>query len=87
MVRVAGLKRRIATGLAVTAASGLEPREVLDAIAQRAHELTERHADVFLSSVRPALAEAGITIVRWEELAPKEQVRLHGSSGTWCSRS
>src|SRR5204863_1419390 len=29
MVRVAGLKRRIATGLAVTAASGMEPREVL----------------------------------------------------------
>ena len=29
MVRVAGLKRRIATGLAVRSASGLEPREVL----------------------------------------------------------
>src|SRR6476619_3289458 len=39
MVRVAGLKRRIATGLAVTAASGLEPREVLEAISRRAHEL------------------------------------------------
>jgi polyphosphate kinase len=78
MVRVAGLKRRIATGLAVTAASGLEPREVLDAIAVRAHELTERHAAAFLGSVRPALAEAGITIVRWDELAPGEQVRLHG---------
>jgi polyphosphate kinase len=78
MVRVAGLKRRIATGLAVTAASGLEPREVLDAIGVRAHELTERHAAAFLGSVRPALAEAGITIVRWDELAPGEQVRLHG---------
>ena len=32
MVRVAGLKRRIATGLAVTAASGMEPRQVLEAI-------------------------------------------------------
>ena len=28
--------------------------------------------------MRPALAEAGITIVRWDELAPDEQVRLHG---------
>jgi len=78
MVRVAGLKRRIATGLAVTAASGLEPREVLDTISERAHELAERHAQAFLGGVRPALAEAGITIVRWEELAPNEQVRLHG---------
>src|SRR3954468_4188424 len=32
MVRVAGLKRRIAAGLAVKAASGLMPREVLEAI-------------------------------------------------------
>ena len=30
MVRVAGLKRRIATGIAVRAASGLMPGEVLD---------------------------------------------------------
>jgi polyphosphate kinase len=35
MVRVAGLKRRIATGIAVRAASGLEPREILHEIAQR----------------------------------------------------
>ncbi|WP_369055521.1 RNA degradosome polyphosphate kinase [Kineococcus terrestris] len=78
MVRVAGLKRRIATGLAVTAASGLEPREVLDVISVRAHELTERHARVFLDQVRPALAGAGITVVRWDELSTSEQVRLHG---------
>ncbi|MBA2455537.1 MAG: RNA degradosome polyphosphate kinase, partial [Nocardioidaceae bacterium] len=32
MVRVAGLKRRIAAGVAVPAVSGLRPREVLDAI-------------------------------------------------------
>ena len=32
MVRVAGLKRRIATGIAVRAASGLTPREVLENI-------------------------------------------------------
>ena len=30
MVRVAGLKRRIAAGVAVRAASGLLPREVLE---------------------------------------------------------
>ena len=32
MVRVAGLKRRIAAGVAVRAASGLMPREVLEQI-------------------------------------------------------
>ena len=41
MVRVAGLKRRIATGIAVRSASGLEPREVLEQIAQVSHELLD----------------------------------------------
>src|SRR3954454_24467573 len=35
MVRVAGLKRRIATGLAVKAASGLQPREVLERVSEQ----------------------------------------------------
>ncbi len=78
MVRVAGLKRRIATGLAVTAASGLEPREVLDAIGKKAHELQALHAEVYRDEVAPALAEFGITLVHWEALAEEEQERLHG---------
>lgn len=77
MVRVAGLKRRIATGLAVTAASGLSPRQVLDAIGERAHELMARHAAVFAEDVQPALAGEGITLVRWDELDTREQERLH----------
>src|ERR671938_1023121 len=50
MVRVAGLKRRIATGLAVTAASGLEPRQVLDRISEKAHELQDRKSTRLNSS-------------------------------------
>jgi polyphosphate kinase len=78
MVRVAGLKRRIATGLAVTAASGLEPRQVLEAISDKAHQLQARHADVYRHQVAPALAEAGIALVHWGELSEGEQERLHG---------
>ncbi|MFF3066199.1 RNA degradosome polyphosphate kinase [Oerskovia sp. NPDC057915] len=77
MVRVAGLKRRIATGLAVTAASGLTPRQVLDAISERAHELMARHAAVFSDQVQPALATEGISLLRWEDLDTREQERLH----------
>ena len=77
MVRVAGLKRRIATGLAVTAASGLEPREVLKAIGERAHELHIQHAEVYRDEVAPALSEAGITLVNWGHLSDTEQDRLH----------
>jgi polyphosphate kinase len=78
MVRVAGLKRRIATGLAVTAASGLEPREVLDAISVRAHELQAAHAAAYRDKVAPALSDAGVTLVHWAALSQAEQERLHG---------
>ena len=76
MVRVAGLKRRIATGIAVPSPSGLEPREVLEQIADNAHDLTLRQARAFEDSIRPALADEGITIVHWDEIDPAEQERL-----------
>ncbi len=76
MVRVAGLKRRIATGIAVRSASGLEPREVLDQISHVAHELMSMQARVYREQVRPALETEGITIVRWDELADEERERL-----------
>jgi polyphosphate kinase len=78
MIRVAGLKRRIAAGLAVRAASGLEPRELLSRIRSRAHELQALHAHVFGTQIAPALAEHNITIARWDQLDPSEQQRLHG---------
>ncbi|WP_028050494.1 RNA degradosome polyphosphate kinase [Cellulomonas sp. URHD0024] len=76
MVRVAGLKRRIATGIAVTAASGGSPRQVLEAISDEAHRLMARHAAVFAEQVQPALTTEGITLVRWDELGESEQDRL-----------
>jgi polyphosphate kinase len=73
MVRVAGLKRRIAAGVAVRAASGLMPREVLEQIHAHAGELMQRHARVFADQIVPGLNEAGIHLVRWEELDREEQ--------------
>ncbi|PZH07959.1 RNA degradosome polyphosphate kinase [Streptomyces sp. NTH33] len=76
MVRVAGLKRRIATGVATRSASGLQPREVLEMIWARSRELMARHAACYHEDVAPALAEEGIHLVRWGELTEKEQARL-----------
>jgi polyphosphate kinase len=76
MVRVAGLKRRIATGIAMRSASGLEPREVLEQVSVVAHELMALHARVYGEQVRPALEQDGVTIVRWDELADTERDRL-----------
>jgi polyphosphate kinase len=73
MVRVAGLKRRIAAGVAVRAASGLLPREVLEAIWSTTRELMERHARLFRGDLVPALAEEDIELVRWSDLDKEEQ--------------
>jgi len=76
MVRVAGLKRRIATGIAVRAASGYTPREVLDNIWQRSYELQREQADLFRRIVLPELVEHGIQLLRWEELTPGEKAEI-----------
>ncbi|MFM5904536.1 MAG: RNA degradosome polyphosphate kinase [Micrococcales bacterium] len=76
MVRVAGLKRRIATGLAVTASSGLSPQEVLSEIATEAHRLQERHAKLFIDVLEPELAGKGINMLSWVELTDEEREAL-----------
>ncbi|MDO5025367.1 MAG: RNA degradosome polyphosphate kinase [Trueperella sp.] len=76
MVRVAGLMRRMAAGMAVTKASGLSPRRVLEAIRARTAELQTRHAQLFRDDVQPKLAEVGIVIQHWAELGEPERERL-----------
>ncbi|WP_374204161.1 RNA degradosome polyphosphate kinase [Streptomyces sp. HPF1205] len=76
MVRVAGLKRRMATGVATRSASGLQPKEVLDLILTRSRELMARHAACFQNDVAPQLAEEGIHVIRWGDLTRQEQERL-----------
>lgn len=73
MVRVAGQKRRIAAGVAVRAASGLLPREVLETIWGGTRVLMERHALLFRDDLVPALAEENIELVRWSDLDKDEQ--------------
>ncbi|HEY3529218.1 MAG TPA: RNA degradosome polyphosphate kinase [Nocardioides sp.] len=73
MVRVAGLKRRIAADVAVRAASGLMPRDVLERIWAETRDQMERHARLFRDELVPALAKEGIDLVRWPELDRDEQ--------------
>ncbi|MDQ6740195.1 MAG: RNA degradosome polyphosphate kinase, partial [Actinomycetota bacterium] len=68
MVRVAGLKRRIAAGLAVPSPAGLSPIGVLEQISDAAHELHVRHARTFADQIRPALAAENIHLMHWDEL-------------------
>ncbi len=77
MVRVAGLKRRIVTGLAVPTNIGAAPQEVLADISEAAHTLQLRHARAWLDSVQPALTDAGIEVVRWDELSEDERSAMY----------
>jgi polyphosphate kinase len=76
MVRVAGLKRRIDTGIAVTATSGLSPRQQLRAISEQAHRLQDEHAHYMIDHILPDLAKEKIVLLSWDKLTAAEQERL-----------
>jgi polyphosphate kinase len=76
MVRVAGLKRRIATGLAVPTNVGRSPTDVLSDIGIVAHELQARHARVFKDDVKPLLDEEGIHVEVWADLGADDRAQI-----------
>ncbi|MEE0905014.1 MAG: RNA degradosome polyphosphate kinase, partial [Bifidobacterium adolescentis] len=76
MVRVAVLKRRIDTGIDVTAASGLSPRQQLRAISEQAHRLQDEHAHYIIDHILPDLAKEQIVLLSWDKLTAAEQERL-----------
>jgi polyphosphate kinase len=75
MVRVAGLMRRLQTGLPVEGPDGLTPREQLARIATRTAELMDRHSATF-AAIEPLLARESVHIVRWADLDQPERERL-----------
>jgi len=76
MVRVAGLKRRIATGIAVKSTSGYMPRDLLEAIYARTEQLMERHASLLRDDIQPRLEQTGIRILRWDQATADERTAL-----------
>jgi polyphosphate kinase len=76
MVRIAGLKRRILTGLAVPTNVGRAATTVLADIQERAHELQTRHSVAFRDLVKPALDDEGIHIETWADLGEADRVRI-----------
>jgi polyphosphate kinase len=75
-IRVAGLKRQLAAGVAVRSADGLTPSEQLAQIGERVGTQVERHAEVFTRDVRKRLGRAGIRIRRWRQLDDDQRESL-----------
>ena len=76
MVRVAGLKRRIDSGIAVPSAAGLSPRQQLRAISETAHRLQDEHAHYTIDTILPELEKERIVLLTWDKLTASEQERL-----------
>jgi len=76
-VRVAGLKEQVLAAVAMASPDGKSPLEQLRAIRTRVEGLVQRQMDIFNDELVPALASAGISLVRGEDVTKKELSQLH----------
>ncbi len=67
-VRVAGLKEQVLAAVAVSSPDGMSPQEQLKAIRARVEGLIDRQVGIYNREIVPALAQAGISLVRGEEV-------------------
>jgi polyphosphate kinase len=76
-VRVAGLKEQVLAAVAVASPDGMSPLDQLRVIRARVESLTERQVGLFNRGIVPALAEAGIALVRGDQVTKRELSQLH----------
>src|SRR6516162_4181737 len=76
MVRVAGLRRQVAAGVAVAWADGKTPQEQLEAIARVVREQLEIRERCLHEELLPALAERGVRLVSMSDLDAEDYARI-----------
>jgi polyphosphate kinase len=76
MVRVAALHRRVAAGITTRSSTGATPGERLARIGEVAQRLVTQQSALFADVLSPELADAGLSIVRWDDLLPDEVARM-----------
>ena len=75
-VRVAGLMEQRAAGVRGTSRGGHTPAEQIDAIRERFRALLDRQSELLHDEILPGLAEAGVRLVTWGDLAAHHQQHL-----------
>ncbi|WP_370458918.1 polyphosphate kinase 1 [Aggregicoccus sp. 17bor-14] len=73
MVRVAGLKQQLLSGVAETAADGMLPADQLNAISERVHRMVDGAYCVWREDLCPKLAAAGVGLLARERLTPEQK--------------
>ncbi|HEY8164132.1 MAG TPA: polyphosphate kinase 1 [Gemmatimonadaceae bacterium] len=76
MVRVAGLRRQLATGVHHLPPDGMSPAEQLAAIKTRVSELLRMQQSCLYDHVLPELAERGVRLVGMDDLDSREWQRV-----------
>src|ERR1700733_4358969 len=73
MVRVAGLKRQVESGVLECAPAGLPPKQQLDAIHEEVSKLLQAAQNHLRQQILPALQEAGLCIVDYAQLTSEQR--------------
>ena len=76
MIRVASVKLKLESGATYTNVAGYSPASLLDEIMRKVHVLIERQTQCFYGELVPALAQANINFVHWENLTDVERKYL-----------
>ncbi len=77
MIRIAGLKRQMESGVIELSMDGLTPKEQLELIRKRVLELYQLQEEIYFNEIVPELQEAGIFIHQYKDLENKDKDYLH----------
>ncbi|MDR2390116.1 MAG: polyphosphate kinase 1 [Planctomycetota bacterium] len=76
MVRVALIRRALQIGEPNLGPDGMTPRQLLDAVRERARHMMEQACRCWSTDIRPALASSSVDIVEADDLSPSDRKRL-----------
>ena len=76
MIRVAGIKRKIAAGIALPGPDGRTPTQQLQNVREKTQQSLDRQADLITNELIPELAAQGISVVPYRELTESQQAAL-----------
>ena len=76
-VQVAGLRRQVVAGITSKALNGSTPDQLLGDVRASLERMVRRQEALLLDTLTPALADEGIELCNWEDLAHNDRNYLH----------
>ena len=76
MKRVGGLKQQMEAGVTETTPDGRTPEQQWEEVLDAAQPLFERQTECWETDLKPALADAGVTVFEYDDLSPSQRRHL-----------